>query len=146
MQKFALSYTGHPFTPNGQLNAWDYQMEPEIRALECKFANCTHYHRHTKSKIRNPAKPNQLNSSFNWPFSDALRRYNDPIISLSLISFPHLLANWLSSPFQATSPGYCFFLNPLGGGGGPPPLKTWIVQWTLIILIILYPIPSFKSN
>ena len=143
MQKFALSYTGHPFTPNGQLNAWDYQMEPEIRALECKFANCTHYHRHTKSKIRNPAKPNQLNSSFNWPFSDALRRYNDPIISLSLISFPHLLANWLSSPFLATFPGYCFFLNPLPP---PPPLKTWIVQWTLIILIILYPIPSFKSN
>ena len=121
MQKFALSYTGHPFTPNGQLNAWDYQMEPEIRALECKFANCTHYHRHTKSKIRNPAKPNQLNSSFNWPFSDALRRYNDPIISLSLISFPHLLANWLSSPFQANSPGYCFFLYPLGGP--PPPLR-----------------------
>ena len=122
MQKFALSYTGHPFTPNGQLNAWDYQMEPEIRALECKFANCTHYHRHTKSKIRNPAKPNQLNSSFNWPFSDALRRYNDPIISLSLISFPHLLANWLSSPFQATSPGYCFFLNPRPPPP-PPPLR-----------------------
>ena len=46
---FALLYAGHPFTHSGQLHSLDWQMEPEVRAPEWKFANSTHYH---KQKVK----------------------------------------------------------------------------------------------